>query len=39
MLIISYPIAVDCIDILMEAAPKDVDVKDLRKELVERGIL
>ena len=33
MLIISYPIAIDCIDILMEAAPKDIDVKDLRNEI------
>jgi cation diffusion facilitator family transporter len=33
MLVISWPIATDCIDILMEAAPSDVDIKSLRKEI------
>jgi len=33
MLIISWPIAVDCIDILMEAAPTDVDIKSLCQEI------
>ena len=33
MLIISCPIAIDCIDILMEAAPNDVDIKSLCKEI------
>ena len=33
MLIISWPIAVDCIDILMEAAPTDVDIKSLCEEI------
>ena len=33
MLIISWPIAADCIDILMEAAPTDVDIKSLCKEI------
>ena len=29
MIIISWPIAVDCIDILMEAAPNDLDIKKI----------
>jgi cation diffusion facilitator family transporter len=33
MLAISWPIGIDCIDILMEAAPSDVDIKSLRKEI------
>jgi len=33
MLIISWPIGIDCIDILMEAAPSDVDIKSLCKEI------
>ena len=33
ILVISWPIATDCIDILMEAAPSDVDIKSLRKEI------
>ena len=33
MLVISWPIGIDCIDILMEAAPSDVDIKSLRKEI------
>ena len=33
MLIISWPIAIDCIDILMEAAPTDVDIKSLCEEI------
>ena len=33
MLIISWPIAADCIDILMEAAPTDVDIKSLCDEI------
>ena len=33
MLIISWPIATDCIDILMEAAPTDIDIKSLCKEI------
>ena len=33
MLVISWPIGKDCIDILMEAAPSDVDIKSLRKEI------
>ena len=33
MLIISLPIGIDCIDILMEAAPSDVDIKSLCKEI------
>ena len=40
MLIISWPIAVDCIDILMEAAPKDVDIKSLCEEIkTVKGVL
>ena len=33
MLIISWPIGIDCIDILMEAAPSDIDIKTLCKEI------
>ena len=33
MLIITWPIAKDCIDILMEAAPKDIDIKSLYNEI------
>ena len=33
MLIISLPIGIDCIDILMEAAPSDIDIKTLCKEI------
>jgi zinc transporter 2 len=33
MLIISWPIGKDCIDILMEAAPTDVDIKSLCEEI------
>ena len=36
MLIITWPIAKDCIDILMEAAPKEIDIKSLYNEL--RGV-
>ena len=35
MLIITWPIAKDCIDILMEAAPKDINIKSLYNELKE----
>ena len=33
MIIISWPIAVDCIDILMEAAPNDLDIKQVYNEI------
>ena len=33
MLIITWPIAKDCIDILMEAAPKEIDIKSLYNEI------
>ena len=35
MLIITWPIAKDCIDILMEAAPRDINTKSLFNELKE----
>ena len=35
MLIITWPIAKDCIDILMEAAPKEIDIKSLYNEIKE----
>lgn len=34
MLIISIPIIKQCVDILMEAAPKDIKIKDLYNELL-----
>ena len=34
MLIISIPIIKECVDILMEAAPKDIIIKDLYNELM-----
>ena len=33
LIIISWPIAVDCIDILMEAAPNDLDIKQVYNEI------
>ena len=40
MLVISWPIGIDCIDILMEAAPNDVDIKSLCKEIEKvRGVI
>ena len=35
MLILAWPIAKDCIDILMEAAPREIDIKTLYSELKE----
>ena len=35
MLIIAWPIAKDCVDILMEAAPREIDIKTLYSELKE----
>jgi cation diffusion facilitator family transporter len=35
MLILAWPIAKDCVDILMEAAPREIDIKTLYSELKE----
>lgn len=40
MLIISLPIIIECVDILMEAAPKDIKIKNLYDDLMKiNGIL